>query len=383
MPSSTSVQGASVTLQNIVRTYGEVRAVDGVSLDVEPGEFVTLLGPSGSGKTTSLNIVAGFEQATSGQVLVDGKPITGLPAHKRNMGMVFQNYALFPHMTAAENIAFPLKERKVSRANVAVRVQKALELVRLGGFGDRSPAQLSGGQQQRIALARSIVYSPQVLLMDEPLGALDKKLRSWLQEEIKRIHHELRTTVLFVTHDQDEALALSDRIALFRDGRIVQVGTPEELWNRPETPFVADFLGESNLIRGILHEHDGFAIAGNRFAVAGREELALGAEHTLLVRPENVAVTPDHESARANKVPGIIGERMFMGSTVHLRIDSALGPLRALTSVSAGTIALATGERVWASWDPADSRVLRGVDDSIHSIGDDPNVHEVEESPAA
>ena len=229
MPDRTD--GASIRVESLTKTFREgiAPAVDAIDLDICSGEFMTLLGPSGSGKTTTLNMVAGFEEVTSGRILLDGDDIARLPPYRRNLGMVFQNYALFPHMTAAENIAFPLRQRKVSKAEIARRVDETLELVQLGGHGDRLPSQLSGGQQQRVALARAVVFSPRALLLDEPLGALDKKLRETLQLQIARLHSELGITFVFVTHDQEEALALSDRIAVFRDGRIEQVGTPFEL----------------------------------------------------------------------------------------------------------------------------------------------------------
>ncbi|MFK4731490.1 ABC transporter ATP-binding protein [Agromyces mediolanus] len=226
--------------------------VDDVSLTVEPGEFVTFLGPSGSGKTTTLNAIAGFAKPSSGRIEIAGADVTALPPSKRNLGVVFQNYALFPHMTVRENIAFGLHGRGLSKAEVGARIEDSLAMVRLDGLGDRTPKQISGGQQQRVALARALVYRPPVLLMDEPLGALDKALRDRMQVEISRIHREVGTTFLFVTHDQGEALGLSDRIVLFDRGRVVQVGTPTELYERPASLFAAEFLGESNVFRGEL-----------------------------------------------------------------------------------------------------------------------------------
>ncbi len=226
--------------------------VDDVSLTVEPGEFVTFLGPSGSGKTTTLNTIAGFAKPSSGRIEIAGADVTALPPSKRNLGVVFQNYALFPHMTVRENIAFGLHGRGLSKAEIGARIEESLAMVRLDGLGDRTPKQISGGQQQRVALARALVYRPPVLLMDEPLGALDKALRDRMQVEISRIHREVGTTFLFVTHDQGEALGLSDRIVLFDRGRVVQVGAPTELYERPASLFAAEFLGESNVFRGEL-----------------------------------------------------------------------------------------------------------------------------------
>ncbi|MCQ0018084.1 ATP-binding cassette domain-containing protein [Actinomadura madurae] len=226
--------------------------VDHVGIDVAPGEFVTLLGPSGSGKTTTLNMIAGFTEATSGEIRLHGRDISGLPPHRRGFGMVFQNYALFPHMTVEQNVAFPLRERGVGKRETRRRVGDALDLVDLGGLAGRRPNELSGGQQQRVALARAVVYSPSVLLLDEPLSALDRRLRQTLQHEIKRIHDELKLTFVFVTHDQEEAMVLSDRIAVFNRGRIERLDGPAELYNRPGTRFVATFLGESNIFAGRL-----------------------------------------------------------------------------------------------------------------------------------
>jgi putative spermidine/putrescine transport system ATP-binding protein len=247
MPDS---RGAGLRVEGAVKRYGDVLALAGVSVDVRPGEFLTLLGPSGSGKTTMLNAVAGFTDLSEGEIYLDGAPIAPIPTHKRNIGVIFQNYALFPHMTAAANVTYPLKQRGVSRAERERRVAAALELVGLGDVGHRQPRELSGGQQQRVAFARAIVFNPRLLLMDEPLGALDRKLRESLQREIKTIHRDLGITFVYVTHDQSEALALSDRIAVFRAGRIEQVGTPEDLYERPANRFVAEFMGESNILAG-------------------------------------------------------------------------------------------------------------------------------------
>lgn len=247
---ASSRTGAAVRLHGLTKRYAGRAAVDEVSLDIEVGEFMTFLGPSGSGKTTTLNMIAGFTRATEGSITVDDTNVADLPPHRRDLGMVFQHYALFPHMSVAKNVAFPLEQRKVSKPEIARRVTEALRMVQLDSMADRLPSGLSGGQQQRVALARAVVFNPRVLLMDEPLGALDKKLREQLQTEISRMHRELGITFVFVTHDQEEALALSDRIAVFNDGRIEQVGTPEELYERPATLFVAQFLGESNVFPG-------------------------------------------------------------------------------------------------------------------------------------
>ncbi|HUP54329.1 MAG TPA: ATP-binding cassette domain-containing protein, partial [Methylomirabilota bacterium] len=263
---ATSVAGSSVpagaseagpatpalAIRGVRKLFGDFPAVDGIDLEVSRGEFITLLGPSGSGKTTTLRMIAGFVTQDEGSIEIAGQEMRRVPPYRRDVGMVFQNYALFPHMTAAQNVAFPLQMRNVPRSEQTDRVAEALELVKLASFGDRYPRQLSGGQQQRIALARAIVFRPRLLLMDEPLGALDKKLREGLQLEIMRISRQLEATVIYVTHDQEEALVMSDRIAIFDRGRIQQLGTGEDLYERPTSVFVADFVGESNMLRGRL-----------------------------------------------------------------------------------------------------------------------------------
>ena len=241
------MQGSPVRFQNVTKSFGDTVALRDFNLDIDPGEFVTLLGASGSGKSTALNILAGFSDASSGEVSIDGRALTGVAPEHRNVGMVFQNFALFPHKTVAENVAFPLRMRRVPSAEVDRRVKASLEMVRLDALAGRKPAALSGGQRQRVALARAVVFEPPVLLMDECLSALDLKLREELQEEIRRIHREIGTTVLFVTHDQTEALTMSDRVAILEGGRIVQIDTPEALYDHPRTRFVADFIGQSNM----------------------------------------------------------------------------------------------------------------------------------------
>ena len=249
---------AFVRFVDVQKSYdGETLVVTNLNLDIEKGEFVTMLGPSGSGKTTCLMMLAGFETATHGDIFLDGKPINNVAPHKRDIGMVFQNYALFPHMTVAENLAFPLDVRKMSKSETAERVQRALDMVELGAFGNRRPGQLSGGQQQRVAVARALVFEPKLILMDEPLGALDKQLREQMQYEIKHIHETLEVTVVYVTHDQSEALTMSNRIAVFNDGIIQQLAPPEELYELPENAFVAQFIGENNRLVGEVTDFTG------------------------------------------------------------------------------------------------------------------------------
>src|SRR5262245_30972385 len=255
-------RGASVSLADLAKKYDRTNAVDGVSLDIRSGEFLTLLGPSGSGKTTTLMMIAGFETPSAGDIAIDGTSVVAMPPYRRNIGMVFQNYALFPHLAVEDNIGFPLKQRGMAKAARTKLVAEALELVRLPGYGGRYPRQLSGGQQQRVALARAIVFKPRLLLMDEPLGALDKQLRESLQLEMRRLHADLGITFIYVTHDQEEALTMSDRVAVMNEGLVAQIGTPEDLYDRPCDRFVASFIGESNFLPAVVRgEEDGMVVA--------------------------------------------------------------------------------------------------------------------------
>ena len=288
-----------VRFKEVQKSYdGEILVVKNLNLDIERGEFVTMLGPSGSGKTTCLMMLAGFEPATHGEIYLGDRPINAVPPHKRGIGMVFQNYALFPHMTVNENLAFPLEVRKLSKSEIATRTKRALDMVQLGAFGNRRPAQLSGGQQQRVAVARALVFDPDLILMDEPLGALDKQLREQMQYEIKHIHESLGVTVVYVTHDQSEALTMSNRIAVFEDGVIQQLAAPSDLYERPENAFVAQFIGENNRLMGSIE-----AIEGNQCHVKidNGEVIkalkvnvgAVGERATLSLRPERVEVNPE------------------------------------------------------------------------------------------
>src|SRR5699024_6932337 len=281
--------GASLSLKAISKRFGSVTAVSDVDLAVEPGEFVSLLGPSGSGKTTSLNMIAGFEEPNDGRIFINDRDITDIPIHRRNIGMVFQGYALFPHMTVEKNIEYPLKQHGFSKPEREEAISEALSKVSLEKFRDRMPSQLSGGQQQRVALARAIAYRPPLLLMDEPLSALDKALREGLQTEIRRIHRELGTTVVYVTHDQDEALALSDRIVVFNEGRIQQVGTPDDLYKNPSNDFVSGFLGESIRLSGSIDNRDGReTFFRDDFSM--HTEVKHRGPAELMIRPENVEI---------------------------------------------------------------------------------------------
>ncbi len=277
------MSSAILELRNVSKEYGPHIAVADLSLQLAKGEFLSLLGPSGSGKTTTLMMIAGLLQPNTGDILLEQRPITPLPPYKRNIGVVFQNYALFPHMTVARNIAFPLTMRSVGREEIAMRVSRVLRLVGLPDYGGRYPRQLSGGQQQRVALARAMVFEPPILLMDEPLGALDKKLREQMQLEIKRLHEELGMSIIYVTHDQEEALVMSDRIAVFNLGRLQQIGTPTQLYERPATRFVAEFIGEfEHLLRGCWRDYRRFQRPGNqRRATTRRRAGAAGSRRPL------------------------------------------------------------------------------------------------------
>lgn len=359
--------GVEVCLENLTKIFGDVTAVDDVSLRVRPGEFLTLLGPSGSGKTTTLLMIAGFEMATEGEIQLDGDSITYRPPHKRNIGMVFQKYALFPHMTVAQNIGFPLKMRGVGKSVIAEEVRGALEIVRLSGYEQRYPSQLSGGQQQRIALARAVVFQPDVLLMDEPLGALDKKLREDMQLEIKRIHEELGITVVYVTHDQAEALTMSDRIAVLNEGRIEQLGTPSELYESPANLFVADFIGESNCFSGRVAEvangvcsivtEDDHTLNGP--AVEG---VPVGDQVCFVVRPERIRFA-DGPDDGPNVIKGVVKEVIYVGDTTKYLIETPRGETLVLKHYTRhNQIPYQRGQDVAVTWTTADVVTLCGPD---------------------
>ncbi len=316
-----------VTFEQVTKSYdGRTRVVEALDLRLARGEFLTMLGPSGSGKTTTLMMLAGFEDPTSGTITLEGKKLNHVPAHRRGIGMVFQNYALFPHMTVAENLVFPLQMHGVPKAEIEPKVKRALEMVRLPHLRDRKPTQLSGGQQQRVAVARALVYGPKLVLMDEPLGALDKQLREELQLEIKHLHEELGVTIVYVTHDQSEALTMSDRIAVFHHGRVQQLATPAELYERPANAFVASFIGENNRFNGTLAARDGTACrvrlsGGEEVAAAIEADLAVGAPVVLSVRPERVAIGA-HVSAD-NCFAAELLEVIYLGDHCKLRLRVA------------------------------------------------------------
>jgi len=314
-----------VRFSNVQKSYdGEILVVKDLNLDVERGEFLTMLGPSGSGKTTCLMMLAGFEPATNGEIFLDGEPINNVPPHKRGIGMVFQNYALFPHMSVAENLAFPLDVRGMSSSERSDRVKKALAMVQLEDFGNRRPAQLSGGQQQRVAVARALVFDPDLVLMDEPLGALDKNLREQMQYEIKHIHEQLGVTVVYVTHDQSEALTMSNRIAVFNDGVIQQLAPPADLYERPENAFVAQFIGENNRLEGVVEEMAGRECLvrvsdGSIVKALAVNVKAAGDSCTLSLRPERVVANPASGEVQ-NQFNARVEELIYLGDHIRARM---------------------------------------------------------------
>lgn len=352
-----------VQFKNVQKTYdGEILVVKNLNLDIQPGEFLTMLGPSGSGKTTCLMMLAGFETPTSGQVMLGGTELNNVPPHKRGIGMVFQNYALFPHMTVAENLAFPLEVRGMSKSESEEKVQRALDMVELGAFGGRRPGQLSGGQQQRVALARALVFEPDLVLMDEPLGALDKNLREQMQYEIKHIHENVGMTVVYVTHDQSEALTMSDRIAVFDDGIIQQLAPPAELYEKPENAFVAQFIGENNRLIGKVTSVDGdycmAEVAGHSIKSLSVNHDGVGTATTLSLRPERVTLNPA-EGAEINNFEAKVLELIYLGDHIRCRVN-VCGDDTFIVKVpnAHGHISIAEGDTVQVGWSPDDCRAL-------------------------
>ncbi|KZD03452.1 ABC transporter ATP-binding protein [Oceanibaculum pacificum] len=360
-PEPQSRASHSLSIRSLSKYYGSLAAVDDVSLEVRQGRFLTLLGPSGSGKTTILMATAGFVQPSAGEILLDDKPITNLPPDKRNFGMVFQGYALFPHMSVEDNIWFPLRVRGVSKSAAAKSVATSLELVQMAHLAKRLPTQLSGGQQQRVALARALVFQPDLLLLDEPLSALDKKLRADLQWELKSLHARLGTTFIYVTHDQEEALSMSDEIVILRDGKIEQQGDPVALYERPATRFVADFLGKSNFIRGQSAGGDaqGFRVKAGEVTLHQAGSQAADQPVLIALRPEKLSVTRARPDL-PNAIPGRIAAFNYYGSTFHLQVETgALGDLIVTVPAWKCEIDPAIGNEVWLGWEPDASVVVR------------------------
>lgn len=354
------VIGSSIAVRDAEKQYGDFHAVDGISLDIEPGEFITLLGPSGSGKTTLLNLLAGFQSLDGGEILVDGKPVHDVPTHKRGFGMVFQSYALFPNMTVTQNVAFPLRMAGVDRATTERRVAETLEIMRLSAHAKKSPSEMSGGQQQRVAIARAIVMRPKVVLMDEPLSALDRRLRESIQIEIRDLHQTIGSTILFVTHDQGEALTMSDRIAVMDAGKIVQIGRPLDIYRHPTNQFVASFVGESNLIAAEIVQKRGSTVtlksqSGYVFNAESRDAVD-GGRATVLVRPERIAISNE---PTANSTSVTVTSAIFLGEILRIeaRMDGGDSLLIRCTDTANRPLP-DVGDRLHVSWGTEDCWVL-------------------------
>jgi putative spermidine/putrescine transport system ATP-binding protein len=349
----------SVEFRRVTKSYAGIRAVDDVSLTIASGEFMTLLGPSGSGKTTLLNMISGMVMPSSGSVHIGEQDVTQLPPRHRGLGMVFQNYALMPHMTVFNNIAFPLRVRHLARAEIERRTMAVLERVRLAEYATRKPRELSGGQQQRVSIARCLVYEPRIILMDEPLGALDKKLREQMQLEIKRIHQELGVTMIYVTHDQQEALTLSDRICVMNRARIAQVGSPNDLYFRPASEFVADFLGDSNLIPvNVAEVTDGVVAAltdqGLRLRARAMGTFATGDKAKILVRPEAMHLAVPDNGGKTG-LEAIVQSSNFAGQSTKYILTAGNLMLTALVNNRAGSTSVENGSSVWLDWSEQDA----------------------------
>jgi len=363
---SSAAGGGAIELRGLTKRYGDDTVVNAIDAAIAPGEFFSLLGPSGSGKTTTLMMIAGFVHPDAGGILINGQNIAAVTPQKRGFGMVFQNYAIFPHLNVFENIAFPLRARHWTKTIVEERVHWALDLVRLGRFADRNAKQLSGGQQQRVALARAIVFHPQIVLMDEPLGALDKNLRFEMQVEIKEIQQRLGMTVVYVTHDQEEAMSMSDRIAIMNHGRVVQIGSPTEIYERPASAFVGRFLGEANLIEGAIIAEDGdltrLRLASGEELRAPRRDGISPGPGMLFIRPERVEILPATAGTTelsANMLAGTVRRCSFLGNI--LRYGVALNDQVSVTvdlQNTTGVVPLPVGARVMLRWPVADSLIL-------------------------
>jgi len=363
MQGPVSSLGAQILLEGIDKRFTNFMAIAGLTLEIRKGEFISLLGPSGSGKSTLLSMIAGFEQPTAGQIFIDGKNVTRVSPEKRNVGMVFQNYALFPHLTVTENIGFALKQRNVLRSEIQQRVTEALDLVQLSSLGGRFPQQLSGGQQQRVAIARAVIFNPPVLLMDEPLSALDKQLRDEMQIEIKHLHDRLGITFIYVTHDQKEALVMSDRVAVLNNGKVEQIGSPTALYDEPENQFVASFIGEANLLNVV---DGGAAGPGLRIVRAGDQVLqartggSVSATPLCMVRPEKIRLVQAGgvTGSGVNTLPGIVREATFMGDAFRYVIDANSQRLIVKQAHRADLPGFAPGDNTILSWAINDTRLI-------------------------
>lgn len=353
---------AYLSIQNLVKQYNGNRIVDQIQFEVEKGSFLSLLGPSGCGKTTTLRMIAGFEKPDQGEIYLDGKKINDIPVHKRNIGMVFQSYALFPHMTVEENIAYGLQQRKIPKAQIKEEVAQVIEMVRLKGFEKRKPKQLSGGQQQRVALARALVIKPSLLLLDESLSALDKRLRVEMQVELREIQRRVGITTIFVTHDQEEAMTLSDQMIVMKDGKIMQMGRPESIYERPANTFVASFLGESNFIQGRLLEQNGdtalFALNGDaKVRVYHADRLVQNQPYTLSIRPEKIRVSHTEENG-LNHLRGKVNFITYVGNITIYRIEALGQEFKVQIQNDSTGQRFAIGDEVNLSWDEKNMLVL-------------------------
>ena len=356
-------------LERLSKNFGEFIAVEDVNLHIRRGEFLTILGPSGSGKTTLLMIIAGFLEATTGDIQFDGLSIMSLRPEKRNFGMVFQGYALFPHMTVRQNIAYPLEVRKVGREKILKRVEEMLELVQLATFGDRLPRQLSGGQQQRVALARALIFDPLVLLLDEPLGALDKKLRSDVQTQLKHLHRKVGKTFVYVTHDQEEALSMSDRVVILNHGRVIQVGSPQELYEKPSTVFASRFIGKSNILRGVVNQVNGnevvYAIAGKYFQqLVLNENFSNNDEIILALRPEKIKIVRSKVgSNEKNILVGRIIDVTYFGSKISVNVETdSVGEFIVEVQAWNNKEKLEEGQEISLTWSPDAAITVKDIE---------------------
>ena len=347
---------------NLSKRYGETLAVDDISLSVEEGEFFSLLGPSGCGKTTTLRMVAGFVRPDAGKIIIGGTDMTHLPPEKRGIGIVFQNYAIFPHMNVFDNIAFGLRMRKLPKREIGTRVQAALEQVNLSGYERRYQREMSGGEQQRVALARVLITEPRILLLDEPLSALDKKLREEMKYWIKELQHELKITTIYVTHDQGEALTMSDRIAVMNQAQVAQIGGPEEIYEHPTSHFVAGFIGESNLLRANVEALDGetcrLSLDGQNIEAPRCSGIELGQEVALVVRPERVLVAEEAEALGGIKLSARVIDQSFQGSIIRYRLDLAGQTLVAEVSNRSGRPMPEQDAQIPVGWDPDSTQIL-------------------------
>lgn len=359
---NTNVRGDRIRIDRITKRYGSKLALDAASLDIAAGEFISLLGPSGSGKTTTLMSIAGFVTCDSGSISIGDQEMDGVPAEQRGLGFVFQNYALFPHLSVARNVSYPLEIRKMPKAAIKQKVRAALDMVHLpeAEFGARMPESLSGGQRQRVALARALVFEPRVLLMDEPLSALDRRLRESMLLEFRRLHRELSTTIVYVTHDQSEAVSMSDRIAVFNNGAIQQVGTPHEIYSAPANEFVAHFIGDANMVQPVSYRGDGIWLASGR---DGQEvklpgsavEVVAGADYSLMIRPEKLRVVAPGQG----NIDGTVDDVMYAGDHRRVRVETAIGSMFVKAGDAPLEAPLARGSQLALDWNAEDAVPVR------------------------